>query len=590
MVLVSIDTLRADRLGSYGWKEAETPVLDALTREGTRFAHVYAPVPMTLPSHTTMLTGLEPPVHGQRDNGMASAELGAPTLAERLAAAGWDTGGFVAAFVLNRTFGLDRGFATFDDGPPQEREMEGLFRGVAPGNERVDRALAWLAVKRERPFFLFLHLYDVHAPHVPPPGFERRFASSPYDGEVAFVDGQVGRVLHVLEARGLAKETLVVVTADHGEGLGEHGEETHGVLLYDSTLHVPLIVRLPGRVPRGAVVSERAGLVDVTPTILDLAGLPPDPALQGRPLFARERAGERLLWAETLYPQRAFGWAKLTSVRRGALKYVEAPRPELYDTDRDPAEGHDLAAERPREAAALRDLAAATQKELASRAHGAARGPDAEARAKLGALGYLSGPARAGEAGLDPKDGIASIRSLGRAYDALDRGDLEEAERLFRQETARFPKDAGLLSALGKVLELRGREEEARAAYREALRHDADAPIPLARLFELAARRGDRQERLEVAERLVAAYPRNASSWRMRAQARAELARDAEAEADFREALRREPASFTARLRWAEFLASRGRRGEAAPLVDALAKEAPDSAEVRRLRAPPSGG
>ncbi|MEO6323676.1 MAG: sulfatase, partial [Thermoanaerobaculia bacterium] len=309
VVLISIDTLRADRLGCSGWKEAETPVLDAVAAEGTRFSRVYAPAPLTLPSHTTMLTGLDPPAHGQRVNGMASAELGAKTLAERLSVAGWETGGFVAAFVLNRTFGLDRGFTHFDDGPPEESDLEGLFRGVAPGNERVDRALEWIGRKRDKPFFLFLHLYDVHEPHVPPPGFEKRFAARPYDGEVAFVDGQVGRVLHQIEARGLAKQTLVVVTSDHGEGLGEHGEETHGVLLYDATLHVPLLVRYPGHVPLGKVIDEVAGLVDVTPTILDLVGVKSDTSLQGRSLFGKEPSGERVLWAETLYPQRTLGWA-----------------------------------------------------------------------------------------------------------------------------------------------------------------------------------------------------------------------------------------------------------------------------------------
>ncbi|MEO6326788.1 MAG: tetratricopeptide repeat protein, partial [Thermoanaerobaculia bacterium] len=281
---------------------------------------------------------------------------------------------------------------------------------------------------------------------------------------------------------------------------------------------------------------------------------------------------------------RTLGWAPLTSVRRGALKYIEAPRPELYDTRLDPAESHNLLAERPRETALFRDLVSTRGKELAALSRGPARGPDAEASAKLRALGYLSGSERTGEAGLDPKDGIDTLQGRQRAYEALAKGELEEAERLFRLDLEKFPHDHGVPIGLGRVLELRGRDPEARAAYLEALRRNPEGSLSLARLFALASRRGDRVEQLEIARRLVAAYPRSGASFRMQAEALEGLGRTGEAEASYVEAMRREPESFGTRLRWALFLAARGRLAEASRFADALAREAPANADVARLR------
>jgi choline-sulfatase len=490
VVLISIDTLRADRLGCYGRAEAESPAIDGLAAQGVRFARAYSPLPLTLPAHATLLTGLQPPGHGLVDNGLTVADLGAPTLAERLQAAGYDTGGFVAAFVLNRVFGLDRGFLHYDDGPPEQTEMRDAFHGVADARERLDAALAWLARPRDRPFFLFLHLYDVHAPHVAPGPFAQRFASHPYDGEVAYVDSQVRRLLDVLEARGLTGHTLVVLTADHGESLGEHGEEGHGVFVYDATLHVPLVFRLPGRLPAGRVIQEAVELADVAPTVLDLVGLAPTTPSHGRARLGPRGAGQGVLWAQSDYPELHYGWARLRSVREGAWKYIEAPRPELYDLSRDPAEAKNQAAERPDAVARMASTLKAVEAELSrARPASAPKGPDEETRARLAALGYATGSAPTAGPRMDPKDGIALITGLDDALGALARGgpELVLAEQRYRKLTAQFPLNSSWFLGHGLALESLGRFDEAEAVYRRAAQLEGSRVRVLARLASLAA-------------------------------------------------------------------------------------------------------
>jgi len=585
VVLISIDTLRADRLGCYGYAGAETPAFDALARQGTLFRRAYSPLPLTLPAHATMLTGLEPPAHGLVDNGLTAVALGAPTLAERLQAAGYDTAAFVAAFVLNRVFGLDRGFDLYDDGPPAETELQGLFHGVADARERLDAALAWLARPRARPFFLFLHLYDVHAPHVAPGPFARRFASRPYDGEVAYVDSQVRRLLDVLEARGLASHTLVILTADHGESLGDHGEQTHGILVYDATLHVPLILRLPGNVPAGRVVEDPVGLADLTPTVLDLLGLPPSGPSHGRAQLGSRSGGARVLWAQSDYAARHYGWARLRSVRRDRWKFIDAPRPELYDVSRDPAETRDVASEQPAVVAEMASVLARLEVEL-GRARPAAppTGPDDETRGRLAALGYVTGEPPPGPL-LDPKDGIGRLRGLDDAAPALERGgpELARAEERFRQLTKEFPLQGHFHLGLGRTLESLGRFADAEAVYREtAGREDVRIPA-LARLVALAVRRGDAEAEVAASRRLVEIAPRHAASRRLLAEALERAGRDADAEAAYRESLRLDPSSRSARASWCRFLMARGRIAEADAVRRDLAREQPAEAESLAL-------
>lgn len=585
VLLVTIDTLRADRLGCYGRATAETPAIDGLAQGGLRFRHAYTPVPLTLPAHATMLTGLEPAAHGLLDNGMVADELGAPTLAERLSAAGYDTAAFIAAHVLNRVFGLDRGFAVYDDGPPEADDGEGFFHGVADGRGRVDAALAWLRRPRPGAFFLWVHLFDAHAPHVAPEGFGARFADV-YDGEIAYVDTQVARLLRALDTMGVADRTLVVLTSDHGEALGEHGEQTHGILLHDATLHVPLVLRLPGRVPAGAVSDRVVGLADLAPTVLGLAGLPPNDRVHGVSLLAEPKT-ERALWAASEYPARQFGWARLRALRAGGLKYVEAPRPELYDLARDPGELRNLAGERPDEAARWRVRLREVERTLAAQGTGRAPAePDAETRERLAALGYgaVAVEAPAAAAGLvDPKDRVAEIGLIERAFDALQRGDAASARALFEDAVGRFPGSRSAWTGLGQTAEAQGDLRAAEGYLQRSLAIDPSRAETLLRLAALAEARGDRAKELGHRRRLVELYPRHAASRRRLAEALVRAGRSAEAETVLRAALALDADSRPTRRALARLLLARGRKDEARAFVEELRRGDASDPEVAAL-------
>jgi arylsulfatase A-like enzyme/Flp pilus assembly protein TadD len=431
IVLVSVDTLRADHVGCYGARGARTPHLDTIAARGVRFEAAISPAPLTLPAHTSLLTGRDPPAHGVRHNSIHRLAPGTPTLGDRLAAAGYATAAVVGARVLERRFGLDQGFSRYDD------DVRGRPRGPTgfaerPADAVVDAAVAWLASAPDR-FFLWVHLYDPHRPYAPPPGFASAFANRPYDGEIAFADAEIGRLLAAVRARWGEAGLLVVATADHGESLGEHGEPTHSYSLYDATQRVPLLMRGPG-IPEGLAVGGPVALADVAPTILAMAGAAPLDGATGRDLGPWIRGSPvepAAVYLETLATQLDFGWSPLLGLRTDRFKYVRAPRPELYDLAADPGETHDLAAERPE---VVRELDA----ELARRvAAGAAppvpAGIDAATRAELRALGYVAADPTvdAGKlgrvGGTDPKDARGVLDGLTEAQIALHEGRVEAA-------------------------------------------------------------------------------------------------------------------------------------------------------------------
>jgi arylsulfatase A-like enzyme/Flp pilus assembly protein TadD len=518
---VTVDTVRADHLGSYGYGAAVTPFLDRLAREGVRFDAVSSTVPLTLPSHATMLSGLLPLHHGLRNNGVGALPAGTGTLATLLAGSRYRTGAFVGAFVLDGRFGLKTGFEVYDDEIPRDPKAGVSLESERPGREVVDRALAWLKDgedrKDGRPFFLWVHLYDAHAPYTPPPAWAARHPGRPYDGEISEVDEQVGRLLAALDQRGVAGRTVVAVAADHGESLGEHGELTHGLLLYEPTLHVPLILRAPGRLaPR--VVRAPVSLVDLAPTLAGLLGKTfSGPGLKPRDgrdlaadLLAGHEPGAGEVYAESRYPV-IFGWSPLAALRRRELKYISAPRPELYDLVKDPKETINLL---DRDAGPAKGFAA----RLAEIETGAVAAPalaaDAETRARLASLGYVAGgarpaPARKGAPGIDPKTMVDLFQRFERANDRLQDGDaaalgelealvaadpanpvfrgkLAEAWRnrrdyakavpLYRQAAEAAPEDPDAWYNLAAALQEGGQPAAARQAIERGLKLDASRP------------------------------------------------------------------------------------------------------------------
>ena len=393
VLLVSIDTLRADHVGSYGYRAAATPVIDALAARGLRFEQAETVTPLTLPAHTSLLSGTFPAFNGVRDNGSFYVGDEITTLAEVLKAHGYRTGGFVGAYVLDHRWGIAQGFDRYyDDFDLSRFEMAaGLDAAQRPGSEVVDHALAWLASPSDAPFFAWVHLYDPHSPYVPPEPYRSRFPATlvgAYDGEIAATDAQVGRLIDYLTSSGRLTNTVIVVVGDHGESLGEHGEQQHGFFVYDASVRIPLIVAGP-RVPTRAV-PDQVRIVDVMPTILELAGVEVPSAVQGVSLMPLGRGERRDLlgYSETWYPRYHYGWSELTAVRDGRYKFIAAPRRELYDTQADPGELHDVTASNPRVADALeRALADMTAKLAAAARPQQPRPVEPEVEERLRSLG-----------------------------------------------------------------------------------------------------------------------------------------------------------------------------------------------------------
>lgn len=555
IVLVTLDTTRADRLGAYGHRGGLTPNLDRIAREGVLFEDAVSPVPLTLPAHASLFTGRYPASHGVRHNGIYRLRESETTLAEHLRSHGFATAGFVAAYVLNRGFGAEQGFDLYDDVPGNrfEEGRDRIYDAQRTAGAVNGRVLPWLDARRpgER-FFLWVHYYDPHDPYAPPEG-EGPLAGEGYDREISYMDARFGDLLRALEERGLLDRSVLVVAADHGESLGEHGEKTHGIFLYEGAVRIPMILRAPGLVPSGKRLPGPAELVDLAPTVLEILGLPPLPAAQGRSLVPRLAGKDdgrgRLAFAESLMPRLEFGWSELRMTTDGRFKYVEAPRPELYDLREDPREERNLAANEPERggelAAALARWVAETRDDAAE--SDAARPLDPDEEAKLRSLGYLGGDFfKSGEAAgrTDPKDGIVEVRRLDEARERLAAGDA-----------------AGALPGIEAVLRANPRNHQARTSKALAL-------IELGRLEEaeeeamaqLAASETDAEASAVLQEKARGLL---ASVLRLRGD-------DAGAEDQYRKILAADPGNGPAATDLARLLLDLGRTGEASALVDGV--------------------
>jgi len=481
VLLISIDTLRADRLGSYGYARAQTPAIDALAARGLRFTHAATVAPLTLPAHASLLTGTFPTFHGVRDNGQFYVGDDQTTLAEVLKANNYRTGGFVGAFVLDRRWGIAQGFDTyFDDFDLSKYELAaGIDAAQRPGRDVVDRALEWLRQPSGQPFFAWVHLYDPHFPYEAPDEIAARFprdVSGAYDAEVATADFEVARLVNWLRESRAADDTLVVVVGDHGESLGEHHEQQHGFFVYEATARIPLIIAGPGVSAR--VAPDQVRIADVMPTILDALHVAPPAAVQGTSLLpiARGERLELLALSESWYPRYHYGWSELTAVRDGRYTFIAAPRRELYDTQADPGDTHDLAAANPRLADALER---ALQQMVAKTSAGKPQAPqevDPDVEERLRALGYVGGSVspRALETRPrgDPKDKISLYNLLKLAGTDSVEGRIEEAIAKVQRVLAEDPDVVEAYIILGNLHTKARRTDDAIAAYQKALSLD----------------------------------------------------------------------------------------------------------------------
>ncbi|MEQ8762978.1 MAG: sulfatase-like hydrolase/transferase [Planctomycetota bacterium] len=507
VLIITIDTLRADRVGCYGSDSGATPHLDALAARGVRIEQAFTAAPITLPSHASILTGAYPTRHGVRMNGTDRLDDRLPTLAERLARTGYRTGAFVSAYVVTRPFGLGRGFDHYDDAVGTELE-----RDAGATRQAFE---AWSDQATERPFFAWVHFFDPHLPRRAPDDLAKRFSDG-YDAEIASVDREIGRLFDWLEERGELERTLVVVTSDHGEGLGEHGEMTHFFFIYDSTMRVPMLFAGPG-VPKGKVLDRGVGrTIDIAPTVLDALDLSVPETMQGRPLWKTIREGGRLpeaAYLESFAPRLSMGWSELRGLRTDRDKLIEAPTPELYDTSEDPGELENLATERTERLEAMRRaLPQESGPDVMEVQTGAA---DQTVLENLNRLGYLGGKAPP-PSGRDPKDLIELLDPILRVESTLLNGRPDEIRSLAEKLDALLPKDPTnpkLLDHLGRLWGALGECDKGLRLLdlaRRASPQDAEIEIHLG---EVARRCGQLPKALEAFERAAGLPPHDGRAW-----------------------------------------------------------------------------
>jgi choline-sulfatase len=555
LLLITIDTLRADHLGAYGSGAGATPVLDALASRGVRFDQVQTAAPLTAPAHATILTGQYPPSHGVRGNVVFTLGASRPTLATRLKARGYRTAAFVGAYPVAAAFGFAQGFDVFDE---EFHETSPIDQGAERrANEVADAAMRWLALdtgreNRQTPFFAWLHFYDPHAPYDPPKPFADRFAGRPYDGEIAFTDAQIGRLLAALRASGHDQDTVVMVLADHGEGLGDHRELTHAVLIYQSTMRVPFIVAGPG-VPPGRVVRARTATVDVVPTALGTLGVQPDGDLIGRDL--RPLMNGRSIPSDPVYTESLFGrlnchWAALRGWVRDDWKLINGSEPELYNLADDPLEQRNLAAEQPDRVRRMSDeLQRAMQRLAPGGDRAQPRAVTAEQEERLRSLGYTAG---SGGGGALDDPGLPSPRTHVELYDRL--------------QAATMARGAALARAFDEVQQI--------------TKLDPGNPFAFGTLASMAYRHGSLPMAAQAFARALELDPDRPGVRQNYGKLLRELERYADSEHELRLAVAQSEDDPRARVNLAETLIATRKNDEAAQLLDAVLTKTPADPEA----------
>jgi choline-sulfatase len=573
VIIISIDTLRADHLPAYGYREVTTPAIDAFRKDAILFGNAYSTVPLTFPSHTAMLTGLLPPDNKVRNNIGYTLEPSVPTIPSVLKRKGYDTGAAISSYVLRGNTGLARSFDFYDDSIINKANVPvgSLQRS---GFETAAVAKRWIGEHQARPFFFFLHLFEPHSPYEPIEPYRSKFRSA-YDGEIATADQIAGEFLADLRERGIYDKALIILMSDHGEGLNQHGEPEHGIFVYREALHVPLLVKLPGSARGGETDDAPVSLVDIFPTVAELANVEKPAALKGKSLLhhdASDRA--RRLYAETLYPRIHLGWSELRTLIGSDYQFIQAPKPELYDLAKDSAETNNVLTTERRTYASMRDELGAYGAQIELPTH-----IDPEEAKKLAALGYLSSSAPAQNGPLaDPKDGISQIAEMVAATRLLHEGKIDAAASSFRALLAKNPRLSDAWNQLGEALETSGRLEEAAAAYRKAIELTPELATEFGMKLGSVLLRLDRLDEAEQHARLGEKTNPGGSHLLL---ARVALARKqwGKAQQEARIAAADRYSGIAGRVLLAQIYAQQNRPQEALALVQQVA----DEAEQRKL-------
>ncbi len=577
ILLITLDTTRADRLGCYGYKEARTPNIDWLAREGILFTRAYCPAPLTLPSHVTILTGLEPARHGVRNNGhYLSPEI--KTITEYLSQRGYKTAAFVSSFSVDSRFGLDRGFEIYDD-----TFQASLPFKTANAERRAENTFLsfyrWLSRNAGDKFFCWVHYFDPHLPYDPPAPFSEEFKLRPYDGEIAYMDVYVGKIIDALKEKGLLDRTLIIIAGDHGEGLGERVELGHGIFLYEETVRVPLIIWNQKIFPRPAVIKERVRLSDLAPTLAELLRLEEAAGqMDGKSLVGMLRGQDRKdreVLLETFYPRENFGWSELVGIVSGRWKLIQSPRPELFDLVADPQERKNLFSFNQ---SVAEDLKQRLEKILlalpSSQATSSTRSEDLE---RLRSLGYLSlAPIRTDSSLPDPKEKIDLLRLVqqGQAFEFQEK--YSEAEEIYRKLLQELPESPAAYVNLALAQAQQKKMEEAVATLKSGLDKIPDSEILLTRLGHTYLVTGNYLLAFQTMEKVLHFNPRNVDALTVCATILDAAGRKEEARTFYEKALNIEPESKHLRMSLAANLASTGKLTEAIGIYRKLIEDFPD--------------
>lgn len=579
VLLITLDTTRADRLGCYGYRKGSTPNLDELAAAGTRFQNAYCQVPLTLPSHASILTGLNPCRHGVHNNGNYALQPEFTTLTEIFKEQGFVTAAFVASFSVDSRFGLDQGFETYDDLFERgkafktynaERQADGVYEAFS----------RWMERNYGSRFFAWVHFFDPHFPYNPPPEFARRFQADPYDGEIAFMDRYVGRVVELLKIYGCYDRTLIIIAGDHGEAFGEKVEQGHGLFLYEMSLRVPLIVVGPG-LPSGQVISRPVRLIDIMPTIIDILGVKQTPEVDGqslKPLLLGKNLKPADIYLESFFPRENYGWSELLGIISEDWKYIQAPRPELYNLKTDPGENNNLYSDGQQTAARLRSrlekiIAAASGLDMAGREMTPAE------RERLRSLGYLqvAGPHTPG-ALPDPKDRLEELKAYQDAGLLELKGQLEAAEKAYARLLEMAPALESSYLNLSRVQGLQKKHEEAAATLKRGLEVLPGSDHLLSKLAQTLILAGRKVEAMEAAGQALTINSTNYDALVVALTVSEEQGRIDEALGYADRALLIEPENEMIRLSKAENLVRSGRQKEAAEVYAGLATDFPENA------------
>jgi arylsulfatase A-like enzyme/Flp pilus assembly protein TadD len=599
VILITLDTTRADRMGFLGSTRGLTPNLDALARQSVVFTRAYSQVPLTTASHATILTGTYPQFHQVNDFGVPLAP-DLPYAPYIFRGNGYHTAAFVGSLVLDPDTrsapGFERGFDTYDAGFHRRRMGEDRYQAIERrGGEVVAHALTWLNAHQKGPVFIWVHLYDAHDPYDPPEPYKTRYASAPYDGEIAYADSAVGKLLTYLRAHGLYDSAVIAVMADHGESLGEHGETTHGIFLYDETIRVPLLFKLPRERAAGERIDSRAGLVDVLPTILQEAGISIPKEVQGESLVsllkpavaskAAEPSRERAAYAESDYPHRTFGWSSLRSLRTGKYLFIDAPRKELYDQAADPKSEHNLSTTSAAVTNTLGGQLDAFRQKTSTTKEAPKVAPDPGLQERLNALGYVatdsSSSAMPGikDTGADPKDKAEVVNLLHRAEMLKEDNHFQESVPLLEQVIALEPNLPITYLQLGTALTSLKDYDKAVPVLRKAVEMRPDLTVPRYQLGSALFETEDFAGAAEQFETAVARSPNWPEAHLSLATAYARLGRLTDAIPEYEKVIELRPKHYSAHLLLGRALALSGKPADAVPNLVIAAELQPKSPE-----------